>query len=245
MTDHERREAHVEALLERMSLDQKIGQMTQPERMHITPDEVKAYHIGSVLSGGGSWPGENRPSDWVAMNDAYWAASTEEDAEHLGIPILYGVDAVHGHNNVLGAVLLPHNIGLGAANDPDLARRIARAIVAHPLPVVLKADGLAAGKGVLICETEHEAVDGLRHILQDGAFGADVRRDFQPCRGLVIEAGEANRSCFGLEQQAREDGYWRPRRQRSGCPCDGFCQDVPFDSKLHGRVPPFIAAASC
>jgi beta-glucosidase len=126
MADHRGHGERIEGLLERMTLDQKIGQMTQPERMHITPDEVKAYHIGSVLSGGGSWPGENRPSDWVAMNDAYWAASTEEDAEHLGIPILYGVDAVHGHNNVLGAVLLPHNIGLGAANDPDLARRIAR-----------------------------------------------------------------------------------------------------------------------
>jgi beta-glucosidase len=126
MTDHERREARVEALLERMSLDQKIGQMTQPERMYIAPDEVKAFAIGSVLSGGGSWPGKNLPADWVAMNDAYWAASVQEDEAHLGIPILYGVDAIHGHNNVRGAVIFPHNIGLGAANDPELIRRIAR-----------------------------------------------------------------------------------------------------------------------
>ena len=115
----------VEDLLSRMTLDQKLGQMTQPERQHITPEEVARYHIGSVLSGGGSWPGENRPEDWVAMNDAFWAASVEDGEDRVPIPLLYGVDAVHGHNNVLGAVLFPHNIGLGAANDPDLIRRVA------------------------------------------------------------------------------------------------------------------------
>ena len=119
-------EKSVEALLARMNLDQKIGQMTQPERMAITPEEVKAHHIGSVLSGGGSWPGKNRPADWVAMNDAYWAASMEEDEDHLAIPILYGVDAIHGNNNVRGATVFPHNMGLGASNDPDLLERIAR-----------------------------------------------------------------------------------------------------------------------
>ena len=115
----------IEGLLGRMTLDQKLGQMTQPERKSITPEEVKAWHIGSVLSGGGSWPGENRPADWVAMNDAYWASSMEEDDGHLAIPILYGVDAIHGNNNVLGATVFPHNIGLGAAGDPDLLGRIA------------------------------------------------------------------------------------------------------------------------
>ena len=116
----------VESILSRMTLDQKLGQMTQPERQHITPDEVARCHIGSVLSGGGSWPGENRPDDWVAMNDAYWAASVEDGGDRIAVPLLYGVDAVHGHNNVRGAVLFPHNIGLGAADDPDLIERIAR-----------------------------------------------------------------------------------------------------------------------
>jgi len=116
----------VESLLSRMTLDQKLGQMTQPERQHITPEEVSRYHIGSVLSGGGSWPGENVPADWVAMNDAYWAASMEEGEGRLPIPLIYGVDAIHGNNNVRGAVLFPHNIGLGAADDPDLMERIAR-----------------------------------------------------------------------------------------------------------------------
>jgi beta-glucosidase len=116
----------IDALLSRMTLAQKIGQMTQPERQFIDPQEVKEYHIGSVLSGGGSFPGANRPGDWVAMNDAYWAASVEEDEDHLGIPLLYGVDAIHGNNNVLGATIFPHNIGLGAAGDVDLIRRVAQ-----------------------------------------------------------------------------------------------------------------------
>ena len=117
----------VEFLLQKMTLAQKIGQMVQTERMAITPEEVKAWHIGSVLSGGGSCPGENRPADWVDMNDAYWVASMEEDEHHLAIPIIYGIDAIHGNNNVLGATIFPHNIGLGAANDPDLLERIAQA----------------------------------------------------------------------------------------------------------------------
>ncbi len=120
-------ESRIDDLVARMTLRQKVGQMTQPERMHITPDEVRDHHIGSVLSGGGSTPGENRPADWVEMNDAFWAASVEEGEGLLPIPLLYGVDAIHGHNNVLGATVFPHNIGLGCANDPDLMVRIARA----------------------------------------------------------------------------------------------------------------------
>ena len=120
-------ETRVEELLGRMSLDQKLGQMTQAERMAITPDEVREFHIGSVLSGGGSTPGANTPADWVAMNDAYWAASMEPRSGGLpAIPILYGVDAIHGHNNVRGATVFPHNIGLGAADDPALLERIAQ-----------------------------------------------------------------------------------------------------------------------
>lgn len=119
--------AKVERVLSQMSLEQKIGQMTQPERMACTADDVKEFHIGSVLSGGGSCPGDNDPGDWVNMNDAYWMASMEADDEHLAIPLLYGVDAIHGNGNVRGATVFPHNIGLGAARDPDLIKRIAQA----------------------------------------------------------------------------------------------------------------------
>jgi len=123
---HDHIRDRVDQLLEKMTLAQKIGQMVQTERMAITPEEVKAWHIGSILSGGGSCPGNNEVCDWVEMNDAFWAASMEEDDEHLAIPIIYGVDAIHGNNNVSGATIFPHNIGLGAADDPDLMERIAR-----------------------------------------------------------------------------------------------------------------------
>ena len=119
-------EQKVEALLEQMTLAQKIGQMVQTERMAIEPEQVKEFHIGSILSGGGSCPGDNQVSDWVDMNDAYWMASMEADEDHLAIPILYGVDAIHGHNNVSGATIFPHNIGLGAARDEGLMKRIAQ-----------------------------------------------------------------------------------------------------------------------
>lgn len=114
------------ALLSRMTLAQKIGQMTQAERRHATPADVRDFHLGSVLSGGGSCPGGNRPADWVAMTNAYWAASMEEDDDHLAIPLLYGVDAIHGNGNVRGATVFPHNIGLGAAADPELIERVGR-----------------------------------------------------------------------------------------------------------------------
>lgn len=119
--------AFIEGLIEQMSLAQKVGQILQTERLVITPEEVRDHHVGSVLSGGGSCPGDNRPSDWVSMNDAYWAASMAEGPGRLPIPILYGVDAIHGHSNVRGATVFPHNINLGAINDPDLVRRIGRA----------------------------------------------------------------------------------------------------------------------
>ena len=119
-------ENQISELMSKMNLDQMVGQLVQPERQFVTPEQVKKYHIGSVLSGGGSVPGDNKPEDWIAMNDEYWAASMEADAEHLAIPIVYGVDAIHGNSNVNGAVVFPHNIGLGAAMDPDLMERIAQ-----------------------------------------------------------------------------------------------------------------------
>jgi len=115
-----------EHLLGQMRLEHKLGQMIQSERASTTPDDVARYHIGSVLSGGGSVPGSNRVDEWVSMNDAYWMASMSTENGRLPIPLLYAVDAIHGNANVLGAVVLPHNIGLGAARDPDLIERLAR-----------------------------------------------------------------------------------------------------------------------
>ncbi len=114
-------ETRVEDLLGRMTLDEKVGQMTQGERGSVTTGEVASYFLGSVLSGGGSTPGDNSPEAWADMYDAYQTAAL---STRLGIPIIYGVDAVHGHSNVRDAVIFPHNIGLGAANDPNLMERI-------------------------------------------------------------------------------------------------------------------------
>nr|WP_246505168.1 glycoside hydrolase family 3 N-terminal domain-containing protein [Coralloluteibacterium stylophorae] len=122
-------EKEVARILAGMTLEQKVGQMTQPEIKSITPEEVRRHHIGSVLNGGGSWPGmEKRASvqDWVELADAYYEASMSTDAK-TPVPIIWGTDAMHGHSNVFGATLFPHNIGLGAAHDPALIREIARA----------------------------------------------------------------------------------------------------------------------
>lgn len=116
--------ARADALLARMTLREKIGQMTQVEKNSVTPDEVRRHAIGSVLSGGGGTPEPNTPQAWRAMVTAFEDASRRS---RLGVPAIYGVDAVHGHNNVRGATIFPHNIGLGAAGDADLVRRIGRA----------------------------------------------------------------------------------------------------------------------
>ena len=123
-------EAEVEAILESLSLEQKISQMIQGEIAHVTPEDVRQYGLGSVLNGGGSFPQGNKHAtvtDWLALADAYWEASTDQSGGGAGIPIIWGTDAVHGHNNVLGATLFPHNIGLGAAADPNLVSDIAAA----------------------------------------------------------------------------------------------------------------------
>ena len=121
--------AAVNALMASMSLQQKVAQMIQGEIKHVSPDDVRTYGIGSVLNGGGSFPNQDKNAsleDWVALADAYREASLDTSQGSSGIPLLWGTDAVHGHNNVIGATIFPHNIGLGAANDPELIDRIGR-----------------------------------------------------------------------------------------------------------------------
>jgi len=118
--------SRVDALLARLSTDQKLGQLIMAERASTTPEDVRQHGLGAVLSGGGSAPGANRPADWVAMNDAYWMASMDGGDGRTPVPLLYAIDAIHGNANVLGATVMPHNIGLGAAHDPDLIERVAR-----------------------------------------------------------------------------------------------------------------------
>ncbi|MFF7534309.1 glycoside hydrolase family 3 N-terminal domain-containing protein [Streptomyces bobili] len=113
-------------LLSRMSLDDKLGQMTQIEKDSLVPQsDLAAYRIGSVLSGGDSTVSPNNAQTWA---DTYDSLQRTALGTPLGIPLIYGIDAVHGHNAVRGATIFPHNIGLGATRDPALVQRIGRAV---------------------------------------------------------------------------------------------------------------------
>jgi len=123
-------EAQVKKIVAAMTLAQKVGQMTQPEIKTITPDQVREFYIGSVLNGGGSWPGGNKyatPADWVALADKFYDASMSTDMA-TKVPVIWGIDAMHGNGNVHGATLFPHNIGLGAARDKALIGKMAQSV---------------------------------------------------------------------------------------------------------------------
>ena len=116
-----------EAIVGQMAVEQKVAQLIQGEIRGLTPDDVRKYGLGSVLNGGGAFPGGDKyasPQDWVDLADAYYSASIDGSEGSAAIPIVWGTDAVHGHNNVMGATLFPHNIGLGATRDPELVARI-------------------------------------------------------------------------------------------------------------------------
>jgi beta-glucosidase len=127
-------EKRIDALLQRMTVEEKVGQVVQPEWKSITPAEVAQYHIGTIENGGGAVPGGNKHSsvqDWVNLIEPYYEASVDPARNRVIIPVIWASDAVHGHNNVYGATLFPHNVGLGAAHDPDLIRRIGEVTAAE------------------------------------------------------------------------------------------------------------------
>ncbi|WP_416970344.1 glycoside hydrolase family 3 N-terminal domain-containing protein [Streptomyces sp. 4F14] len=124
-------ERQVAGILAQLTLEEKVGQMIQPELAELTPEDVRDFHIGSALNGAGIWPGGKRHAsvqDWVDTVDRFWEAAEEGwQGRPFRIPFLWATDAVHGHNNVFGATVFPHNIGLGAAGEPELMRRIGEA----------------------------------------------------------------------------------------------------------------------
>lgn len=128
-------EARIDTLLAAMSVEQKVGQIIMPDISSITPEDARRYGFGTILNGGNSGPGGNErapAAEWLALADAYWDASTAPRADgRPAIPLLWATDAVHGHSNVVGATLFPHNIGLGAAGNADLVRRIGQATAAE------------------------------------------------------------------------------------------------------------------
>jgi beta-glucosidase len=137
-------------LLSRMSLDDKIGQMTQAERAAVAPDpaRIAQWRLGSLLSGGGSVPTPNTPDAWVQMVNSFqrYALSTP-----LQIPMIYGIDAVHGHGNVDGATIFPHNVGLGSTRDPALTERAYHATAAE-----VRATGIPWDFAPCVCVSRDE-----------------------------------------------------------------------------------------
>lgn len=124
-------EARITTLLARMTLEEKVGQMIQADIGSIKPDDLRSYPLGAILAGGSSpplgAPDRSPQGAWVATSKAFAAVADEARPGHVVIPLMFGIDAVHGNSNVVGATLFPHNIGLGAANDPALMTRIGRA----------------------------------------------------------------------------------------------------------------------
>ncbi|MBW8881975.1 MAG: glycoside hydrolase family 3 C-terminal domain-containing protein, partial [Asticcacaulis sp.] len=119
-------EGRITDIMNRMTVEEKVGQTIQADINFITPEELKTYPLGSILAGGNSSPGGNEratPDQWLQLADDYWRAAAERPT-NAPIPLLFGIDAVHGHSNLVGAVIFPHNVGLGAMHDPELIREI-------------------------------------------------------------------------------------------------------------------------
>ncbi len=123
-------EQRVSDILATLTLEQKVAQLIQPEIRDFTVEDMRTYGFGSYLNGGGAFPNNDKHAsvdDWVALAEAMHAASVDDSLDGTSIPTMWGTDAVHGHNNVIGATIFPHNIGLGAANNPALIEQIAKA----------------------------------------------------------------------------------------------------------------------
>ena len=119
----------IEVILNNMSLEQKVGQIIMPEINSVTPADAKKYFFGTILNGGGGFPNQNKNSsiqDWKDLSKEYYEASPMVNGTK--VPILWGTDAVHGHNNVIGATIFPHNIALGATRNPALIKKIGSAV---------------------------------------------------------------------------------------------------------------------
>ena len=130
-------EERISRLMKRMTLEEKVGQLIQADTASIKPEDLKRYPIGSILAGGSSpplgAPDRSAMAPWLATVRAFEAVAMEKRPGHLPIPLMFGIDAVHGNNNVVGATLFPHNIALGATHDPALMRRIGRATALETL----------------------------------------------------------------------------------------------------------------
>ncbi|KFK34020.1 hypothetical protein AALP_AA5G091600 [Arabis alpina] len=180
-------EARVKDLLSRLTLPEKIGQMTQIERTVASPTAITDSFIGSILNSGGSAPFEDaKSSDWADMIDGFQRSAL---ASRLGIPIIYGTDAVHGNNNVYGATVFPHNIALGATRDAELVRRIGAATALE-----VRASGA------------HWAFAPCVAVLKDPRWGRSYE-SYGEDAGLVCEMTSLVSGLQGVPPEEHPNGY--------------------------------------
>ncbi|KAL2536020.1 Glycosyl hydrolase family protein [Forsythia ovata] len=185
-------------LLRRMTLEEKIGQMTQIERKVTTADVIKKYFIGSVVSGGGSWPAPKASAEaWINMVNEFQKGAL---STRLGIPMIYGIDAVHGQSNVYNATIFPHNVGLGVTRDPKLVKKIGAATALE-----VRATGIpyAFAPCIAVCRDprwgrcyesyseDHKIVQSMTEIIPglQGDVPADYPRNFPFVNGRTKVAG--------------------------------------------------------
>ncbi|KAL2536003.1 Glycosyl hydrolase family protein [Forsythia ovata] len=185
-------------LLRRMTLEEKIGQMTQIERKVTTADVMKKYFIGSVVSGGGSWPAPKASAEaWINMVNEFQKGAL---STRLGIPMIYGIDAVHGQSNVYNATIFPHNVGLGVTRDPKLVKKIGAATALE-----VRATGIpyAFAPCIAVCRDprwgrcyesyseDHKIVQSMTEIIPglQGDVPADYPRNFPFVNGRTKVAG--------------------------------------------------------
>jgi beta-glucosidase len=235
----------VTRLLDAMTTDEKIGQITQVEKGSITPDEVAALAIGSVLSGGGGNPDPNTPTRWRAMVDGFVDASRRS---RLGIPILYGTDAVHGHNNVVGATIFPHNVALGAAGDPDLVRRVGAATAAETAatgarwtfaPTVAVPQDLRWGRAYEGYGQDPDVVAELGAALVTGLQGEGPGIDVLACaKHFIADGGTAWGSTSGAEWV----DWWARAYDGEGWHLDQGDARIDEETLRATHLPPYRAA---
>lgn len=200
----------VDALLSQMTLDEKIGQMTQADLKALkSPDDVRQYALGSVLAGGDSNPTNNLPDQWLKICNGLEAEAMQT---RLHIPILFGIDAVHGHNNALGAVVFPHNIGMGATHDPALVKK-ASAVIASEVaatgmhwtfaPCVAVAQDIRWGRTYesygnnpdLVAELGTAAIRGFQNELPNGSCTLACAKHFLADGGTRDGIDQGNAVC--------------------------------------------------
>jgi beta-glucosidase len=230
-----------------MTLAEKIGQMTQVERGSITPQAVAELGIGSILNGGGGGPEENKPRVWLEMVNSFLAAAPQM---RLPIPVIYGVDAVHGHGNVRGATMFPHNSALGATRDADLLRRIGRATAVEVAatgirwdfaPAVSVAKDIRWGRAFESYSENVAVVSELGRAYIEGLQGDDLTQPtsvMPSVKHFVADGGTA-----WMTPEPKYDwipGMWE---QKDGhFSVDQGVAEIDEETLRREHLPPYIAA---